>query len=622
MGEKRTKKSQSEPNTQEKKGGRPKPPSRQYMVQGSDIDTGRSLKEAMAEFALLQDDALESHYMNWAKHPVNYARLEDENAVNNLKQANDAYTLSMLMNCVSPLRQGIKASSLMQAWMSYKLIASINPSLEGDISRLCANLRQDVGNVSKNITGPAKMFVKPLMGSLDGFLANTSAQKMGQSVRTHMDEGTLDEMVMTPKQLAALKVTFMEQYYKDMRTSDRNPQAMKKDYDAALGHLQVIAKNSGFDMSVVAAEERHLVGLKIRVNPDYQNMFMETSDIYGAHPVLDENGLWSSRFETADGHEYTVGGKAAVGAFTPRPPIDTESVLYGEGNEPNGTTGAFVQNLRNRGERFAYMEMWLDSEDCPLSNRVKAQVKSDLVQYEKEYKELVEHQLMDDGVYKGSAREAKKAASMFWESTFDQAKETALELGRDDAEYCGFQLELHRIVDKEVLTKAGVKIRDNTYANIENNVESAELRQLRDYMEERARRHEGPEAMDVGTGVDIAVRMRENYLEDMTVDELSRLMIHTGANQQQGINNPDVQGANPTRGFEIPYARGIQGQISDEDVKDILSGIDQEDPGEMGSPKQTKENKKGKKTHPRDAHELDDIVNPDTDVPIFPEFDT
>ena len=36
---------------------------------------------------------------------------------------------------------------------------------------------------------------------------------------------------------------------------------MKKDYDAALGHLQVIAKNSGFDMSVVAAEERHLVGL-------------------------------------------------------------------------------------------------------------------------------------------------------------------------------------------------------------------------------------------------------------------------------------------------------------------------------------------------------------------------
>ena len=489
-----------------------------YEIQGIDLSAKADRNAAMAEFNMLRDKA-QLHYTDFAAQEVHYDRLDDPDVTEKLKQANDAYTMSMFMNCVGPLRSGVTVGTLFQSWFSYKMIQTINPTMDMDMARMCANLKRDLDPMYDELRRQHPLLGKalsPVIGSLDGYLAAQSASKFTSGINRSMEQGKLDETIMTAKQAAALKVAFMEQYYVDLRSGERPAKQLDADYQAAVDHIRIIANNSGYDMAVVAAEERCLVGVKMKADPRYACMFEETSDLYGPHPALEADGTWAGRFETPDHHEYTVGGDASTGAFTVRRPMRDRAM------------DEFDRNVSDHGKQIGSMYAWLESDECPLGRVVRSRIRNHLDGYVSEYRKDVARQLVDDGI----VRSARQADS-YVQERFDDVVDHTRERGGLSTDCQTLQMEMRRIVTKEVLAKAGLPVTEETLAAVEGNQRCEALDPLARYAELRAHSH-GDKDLKV-EGCEAARQMRDNYLVDMTPEELSRLLLHAGTNIQQGI---------------------------------------------------------------------------------------
>lgn len=72
-----------------------------YEVQGIDLSSKSDRASAMAEFNMLRDKA-QLHYTDFAAQKIRYDKLDDPGAAEKLKEANDAYTMSVFMNCIGP----------------------------------------------------------------------------------------------------------------------------------------------------------------------------------------------------------------------------------------------------------------------------------------------------------------------------------------------------------------------------------------------------------------------------------------------------------------------------------------------------------------------------------------
>lgn len=489
-----------------------------YEVQGIDLSSKSDRASAMAEFNMLRDKA-QLHYTDFAAQKIRYDKLDDPGAAEKLKEANDAYTMSVFMNCIGPLRSGITPSTLLQSWFSYKMIQTINPTMDMDMARMCANLKRDLEPMYGELRRKNPLMgavLSPVIGSLDGYLATESAEKFTKAINWNMEQGTLDDAILTPKQTAALKVGFMEQYYVDLRAGERPVRDIDRDYAAAIDHIRIIANNSGYDMAVVAAEERYLVGVKMQADPRYASMFQETSDLYGPHPVLDSDGTWSGRFETPDHHEYTVGGDASTGAFTVRRPMSREAM------------DGFDRNVDDHGKQIGSMYAWLDGDDCPLGRVTKSRIRKHLDSYVDEYKKNVARQLVDDGAVRN-----QRQAEQYMDERFDQVVEDTRGRGSLSTDCQTLQMEMRRVVTKEVLAKTGIPVTEETLIAVEGNRKCAALDPLAEYVRERAYAH-GDKEFRV-EGCEAARQMRDNYIMDMSPEELARLMLHASTNIQQGI---------------------------------------------------------------------------------------
>lgn len=551
-------------------------PLKEYKVASSDFFSEKATEHELAELRMVQQDALFksyglnkelfdghglNHYQEWGRQEVKYTSTSSKEQVKRLQARNDAYTMTMLMNCVGPLRQGISVGSLMQVWISYQTICTFNENMDMDVSRLCSNMRQDLERMKGSFEsrGPGAKFVfGKVTNWLDGYLASVAGSKLSESVEFSMRQGTLDEMVMTPKQLAALKVSFMEQYYFDMRNPENSKTQISTWYNNAILHLENIATNSGFDMSVVAAEERHIVGLKIKQNPDYANLFNETAGAYGAQPMLDDDGKWSDKFVTADEHAYTVGGKPRKGAFTVRMPEDltvqdgyplaalkdmSEHPFRGPGDKKANSAGRVAETARE----FASMVSWANSDACRLKGKDKQYVLDYLAASREQYKTGVLTRFVHDGAVENGNNLVK---------LFDQEYQDTLECGTECQPGEALQVEMDYILNKEILGKAGMDNSNQVLMDIMTHAKGVnnypDFLELKKRADRMAIEHGEPADR---TAMDLIKDMRENYIDQMTPDEVARMLLHVGANIHQGYINRS--GCIFRDGYESIYKDGI-----------------------------------------------------------------
>lgn len=560
-----------------------------YQAQSVNLDNRLTSEAAVRELRILQQKCI-IDYKDAAKLDVSYSvvgepgsREKENELVQRLKSHNDAYTMSMLTSCLTPLSEGIDAGTLVKSFMSYKMIEIMNPNMEMDKSRMLLNFRSAIRPMLESNPVLAKMADAMHM---DDAMLSYSADAFGSSLSKSLNDNTLDHLVMTPRQLAALKLNFTEQCYTDMRGLNHKApdyitqrDACEDNYNKAVDHIRAIAENSGYDMSVVADEERYLVGIKMHQNPNafYENVFAETSDVYSpSMKYLENSRVWQGDFVTADEHAYTSSEKEngqSIGAFSVSRPLDQES-LY-----------TFSQGLERRGQQYAWMQQFVKSDACTASPAVKKETLRQLEEKFDHYKKGVICKLQDDLGY--SESEAKS----FYDKSFTNAMKKEMKVPKKEAFSMGeqgicpfsenspdvpgadFYREFRYTTEKMVYENLGYNISAGYTENANDALHSREesagktLRPesdlgirhmiLSEWLDNSAKHNGG----DARTTEEIAVAMTDKHVKSMDADQLTDLMMHVGGNMEQGwgLNGTYSRHSEPSQ-FDVTDEVTITGE--------------------------------------------------------------
>lgn len=518
-----------------------------YEVPSVNLMSNSQKKAALDELRINQVNMIVD-YKDFAKERVHYRDLGKSKSAQSLKECNDAYTLSMWMGCLAPMREGFDFSSLAATWFSFKAMDALNPSFKEDSARMMANLRQSMSPQLAAFGDKHKSW-KKFMNTIDNELAVNAAAGMNNEIVKALDNNSLDNMIMTPRQIASLKMNFSEQYYDDIRGvrkhggSTADMQKCKDDYEKAMQHLEIIADNGGFDMAVVASEERYLVGLKIAEQPEYANVYNITSDIYGAKPEIDmSNGAasWSGDFYTGDGHKFTTGGYR-YGAFEPRDII----ALDGKAEQE------FKDSIKRKGEQLASMAYYVESKECTLDAKSKKYVKEQIGQMKSEYKASLTHMLQDDGESGAKIKTLVGGFDKAYKSTYEGCKDGS-------EEYKALVDEMNHIVDKHCVQSIGVPYIDDN--DNRGNYTDKRCTEMFTNIANAAGNPKDKSGRN-RNGYDIMCDMREDYISQMSAQDMFDLLKHAGTNIEQGVvqqnkvANPVVekqsQAASPTHNSDL-----------------------------------------------------------------------
>lgn len=535
-----------------------------YEVVPVDMFDKQAKEQALRELSNLQNELM-TDYKNWAREHVKYSEFDGKSSMSRLRETNDDFTLQLLTNCIS-FQDGITFGALLSTVFTYNVAKISNPSFEQDISRLMLNMRDTMVPELTKRGGLAKGFAT----SLDKYLVNHSTDLMHNQIAKAIDNNSLDDMVMTPRQLAALKVNFMEQYYVDLHSltqkeiSDTSLTSkysqLQQQYNTAIKHINAIANNSGFDMSVVAEEERYIVGLNMMENPRYAAMFDETSGVSGVVPQLASDGTWTGTFITRDGHDYNISdSNPGQGSFTVRMPAVHGSAIRQAGSFEQAWQAQYKEEISSAAQSFLDMTRFLENKKNKdiLKDLDTNKVKHLLKQYEQAYKLRIVTAMADD-----AGISYKKAESFFdrqydistaeWKKTCS-SNNISREYAPEERNPEVFKQEVYYAIDKELCRKMDIvmpgfnETEVPTYEGYEGKYEryqkqgkktrEAKLHYFSQMLIDKNAEVNGHG--DTRSAMQILADMQNTYLSTMTEEDLARLLIHANANIEQGHSRYD-----------------------------------------------------------------------------------
>ena len=570
-----------------------------YDVKGVNLSDKKATKQAVREMLNAQD-AYCLQMGDLMNQDLNYKTMGGDSKEaraelnQRLKSYNDAYTMSMMSSMYAPLSKGVTIGSLLEMSFNRKAIETANPDMKMDTSRFWANMSQQLMPImDKN------KLLKPFKGAASKYMNERAADNMNAAIGEKLRENDFDSLVMTPRQVAILKVNFMEQYYVDMRSQDPSSKDyavkmhdLKECYDNSMKHLQAVSENSGFDMSVVAAEERYFVGLKMQSNPDahYENIFNETYSIYGASPALDMNGgktEWDGDFITADEHAFTAAYGDANGSFTVREPLRVGTKEFTN----------FKQGLERQAEQYAEMMMYINSDDCPCSKEVKADAKKVLQHTYDDYKNRVAGIMMNDCGYD------KKSANAWVEEHFTKHINNSVNAQYSD-KGDAFKQELMHVAEKQAFESQGI----NIFAKKMINGEPVSTAHGKNAIYEKYQKlsnayYASHGSEDKRNLEQFRSDICNNWIEHMDSLELVKLVSHTCANMEQGFKE---------RGSSIRPENEHGTVLTDKGKQDKMF-LDKGNPAEHSSDAMSSPGNSGTDPSLRETIDFDDTPSDDTD---------
>ena len=476
---------------------------------------------AYEELESLQRSAI-ADYAVWANEELKYDNLEDASAAKNLKQYNDTYTMSMLMGVIAPLENGCDLSSVMQCLMSYNVVKMMNPDLDMDSSRMFYNFKNTVAPMIADMKADhpilGKMF-SPLTTEVDKTLSEAAGAKFAKTIDSHEKVHDIDSMYLTPRQVAALKVNFMEQYYGDLRqTKDKYKRAeYTANYNKAMDHLNAICTNGGYDMSVVANEERYLVGLKIQKNPKYATMFCETTDVFGVKldtEDINKTHRFTGQFISTDEHAYYgTSDLKTQGTFHVRQPMSEENMQI---------------DMLSHAENFYTMKQYVNSPMFTGDNAAKKALLAEISENEKNYVKRMNFVSQTD-MLKISVDDAYKQAMSSAVSSYDEKQNIA----GINATYLD---EMQNVTLNNVAKNMGYDpkaMRNNSRRVFDT--ESAEYKKmmlgLEKYVDAGKKNHTLSSDMTAQRALE---NIQLHYFENLSTDKQYEILAHVMTNVEQG----------------------------------------------------------------------------------------
>ena len=554
--------------------------SREYTMAVQESDLYRGLLDS--------NNASFLDYKEWAKENVTYQAFnpQDERAQEQLSRKlqshNDSYTISLLMNCITPLRHGLDVDSVLSAYLSYKVIMTANPDLSMNLSRMFSNMHGEAKMLADSVNIPGiHGLLNHWSKKLEKGMMDSSTEILSDEIKKASIDHNLDSLVMSPRQVAALKVNFMEQLYSDLRDCkgpEKDLQASKLmvDYEKALYHLNNISLNSGFTMDVVAAEERYLVGLRIAEDPSYANLFEQTGDYYGVKAVVDDTGRWSGRFETRDGHEYNVVNPNELyhGAFTVRMP------------KGGSLKDKSVQNLvTRRAKETAAMLAFLDSgnkETKGVNKDAINEAKSMIIKNFESYKDNLAQEFHDDGL--GSISDCKKKIDEIASEAFDAVYPVPEDESKIDKVIAHFDGESQLILGREAYAYDNPieAMKPGAMSHLRND---SERRTAWDKLTADANKYHGGDR----STKEVLDDLRKHMIAESSAKELYDYVMHVATNINQS-QTPLSYGSAASRKQVIgPTQKSYTGKEPEKDIdemqelidQDLINGYDKDDGHEM-----------------------------------------
>lgn len=492
-------------------------------VKGYTIRQKSDRNQAYRELESLQQSAIAS-YQDWAHEEIKYDSFDSEASAQNLKQYNDTYTMSMLMGVIAPLENGCDVSSVLQCLMSYNIVRTLNPNLDMDSSRMYYNFKNTIAPLVADMKAdhPVLGFLAtPLTSGIDKTLAEAGGSKFATTIDAHQKVHDIDSMYLTPRQAAAIKLNFMEQYYTDLRSVDdpyrRND--LTAAYNKSIKHLQAICKNSGYDMSVEAAEERYLVAMKIEKNPDYMTMFSETFDVFGVKmntEAINASERQTGQFISTDEHRwFGQNDITSNGAFHVRMPM---------------TYDALQKDMNEHARDFNEMREYIKSPICPIAGTDNEQRLLKVIDsHEKQYNDRMLFIAKTDNIKNPKTGEivSKKDADLMYGQARSRAK-------RDDSWAGAYADEVDLVTETKVIRNMGynpAKMKDNERHKIDP--ASNEYKQMAAAI---SKKQEYDGIKDKSPEYTLQT-MQYHYFEDLDSDDQYNLLAHAIANVEQGYKS-------------------------------------------------------------------------------------
>ena len=490
---------------------------------GYNIRQKSDRKSAYQELESLQRSAI-ADYSEWAKEAVNYSNFDSDGAAKNLKQYNDTYTMSMLMGVIAPLENGCSVGSVLQCLMSYNVVRIMNPNLDMDSSRMFYNFKNTVAPMISDMKQDHPILgrlLSPVTSNVDGALSEAGGAKFATTIDAHQKVHDIDSMYLTPRQAAALKLNFMEQYYSDLRSTndEYKRRSYTANYNKALEHLNAICSNGGYDMSVVAAEERYLVSLKIQENPNYMTMFSETYDVFGVKvntTKAKDSQRWTGDFISTDEHEwYGSSDLTTNGAFHVRLPMSADSMK---------------KDMLSHASSFNVMRQYVESDLFTGDKKSRENLLKEIENNENQYLERMKFIAKTDNISFGEKIETVYAKQ---KSNAVKNAETNINAYGVDLTYVD---EMQSVVLAKVAKKMGYDpdaMRDNDRHVFDQN--SAEYKSMMAGIAGYVRdgKSDGTFSSDM-TPERALENIQLNYFEDLNTSEQYDILAHVVTNVEQG----------------------------------------------------------------------------------------
>lgn len=287
-----------------------------------------------------------SEYEDMINFTAQNKALMDKNALKKedpkMRLRQDIFQRRMALECLTPLRNGVSAESLLTATSMFIGLYLGSPNMRKTIAKFKGDrMENKINKLMEKGANPEGFRMQHMMNKRDKYLRKAN-------------DGHLP---FTAESAALYDLGFKQQCYRRMLNPEKGEtiDSIMKSYNEAHATLYEMAKLDGVAADDINAMQRVIVGRLGRQNPNCYDYYAETSldgvtmspghDVRhvaytnGGKPYMRTDNVWTGEFNDGNGRNYT-------GGFTPRKPMtkDTFADFICSTMEEHGRAAASIKN--------------------------------------------------------------------------------------------------------------------------------------------------------------------------------------------------------------------------------------------------------------------------------------
>jgi hypothetical protein len=228
------------------------------------------------------------------------------------------YARMMVLQCVSPLQQGLSSESVVSALGMAASMWMLSPTFRVQMGNFAANISK---TIQHKIAERAEKRDDKVKGRYDKLVARGKGDQMPDRWQRRLESIRFAErghrLLFTAQSAAMTEVALAEAAYADMRRPGADPAAVHDRYESALSALYGYAEADGLEREEVSRSMRVIVGQRLEREPELASVFAELGHgRFVRSEAATDAPMWKGDF--LDIYE---GRRVMSGSFRVRPPM-------------------------------------------------------------------------------------------------------------------------------------------------------------------------------------------------------------------------------------------------------------------------------------------------------------